>query len=67
MPRQARESSGTGIYHVMMRGGTEGQVPVPVFSRLFLSKYGMDMIATLGKKCNKTLIDDGAVGIPEQM
>ena len=24
MPRQARESSGTGIYHVMMRGKRNG-------------------------------------------
>lgn len=35
--------------------------------RLFLSKYGIDQIATLGKKCNKTLIDDGAVGIPDEL
>lgn len=29
--------------------------------RLFLSKYGIDQIATLGKKCNRASIEEGAV------
>ena len=35
--------------------------------RLFLSKYGIDQIATLGKKSDKTLMMDGAIGIPEEL
>lgn len=35
--------------------------------RLFLSKYGIDQIATLGKKCNKTLMDNGAVSVPVEL
>ena len=35
--------------------------------RLFLSKYGMDMIATLGKKCDKAPLFEDSVGVPEEL
>ncbi len=35
--------------------------------RLFLSKYGIDMIATLGKKCDKAPLLEDSAGMPEAL
>ena len=35
--------------------------------RWFLSKYGIEQIATLCNKCNKAPIEEGAVGVPEEL
>ena len=35
--------------------------------RLFLSKYGIDQIATLGKKCNKAPMAEGAEGVQKEL
>ena len=35
--------------------------------RLFLSKYGMDMIATLGKKCDKAPLFEDSASVPEEL
>ena len=35
--------------------------------RLFLSKYGIEQIATLGKKCDKTPLFEGPESVPVEL
>ena len=48
MPRQARESSGTGIYHVMMRG-----ILPPMYTIIIASIQGMVICSTSGLKVSQ--------------